>query len=95
MDKLKGGIADKIPTKAFDKKLLRKGMSVEKEHSTDPKVQKEIAKDHLAEDPKYYQKLEKIEKSASTEKTSKSDNVKISMPIGFVSGCQSVLKELK
>jgi hypothetical protein len=36
---------------------LRKGISVETEHTKDPKKAKVIALQHLAEDPKYYTKL--------------------------------------
>jgi len=43
------------------KKQLSKGMKVEMEHTTDKQKAKEIAMDHLFEDPKYYDKLEKIE----------------------------------
>lgn len=60
--KLIGGLADKIPDKAFNKKQLAKGMKVEREHTKDKQSQKEIAEDHLAEDPEYYEKLEKMEK---------------------------------
>jgi hypothetical protein len=42
-------------------KDLKKGMKVEMEHTTDVKVAKEIAFDHLYEDPKYYDKLGKME----------------------------------
>lgn len=41
---------------------LRKGIKVEMEHTTDPKIAKEIAMDHLWEDPNYYTKLNKMEK---------------------------------
>jgi hypothetical protein len=42
-------------------KDLKKGMKVEMEHTTDVNVAKEIAFDHLFEDPKYYDKLAKME----------------------------------
>lgn len=60
---LPGGKGDKKPDSAFKKESLKKGMKVESEHTKNKKVQKEIAKDHLTEDPKYYEKLEKVEKS--------------------------------
>lgn len=41
---------------------LASGIKVEKEHTSKRKVAKEIALDHLGEDPKYYEKLKKIEK---------------------------------
>ena len=40
---------------------FKKGISVEMEHTTDREVAKEIALDHLYEDPKYYTKLKDIE----------------------------------
>lgn len=39
-------------------KELDKGIKVELEHTNDRKVAKEIALDHLAEKPDYYEKLE-------------------------------------
>lgn len=41
---------------------LKKGIKVEMEHTNDPSIAREIAKDHLMEDPDYYDKLEKMEK---------------------------------
>jgi len=38
-----------------------KGYAVEREHTTDTNIAKEIALDHLYEDPNYYSKLSKIE----------------------------------
>jgi hypothetical protein len=43
-------------------KQLKMGMKVEKEHTTDSKVAKKIALDHLAELPDYYTRLKKVEK---------------------------------
>ena len=48
-------------------KDLKKGMKVEMEHTTDVNVAKEIAFDHLYEDPKYYDKLAKMEAESITE----------------------------
>lgn len=45
----------------FNSKDLLKGMVVELEHSDDELVAMELVIDHLAEDEKYYDKLEKIE----------------------------------
>ena len=45
------------------KKQLQAGIKVEKEHTTKENVAREIALDHLNEDPKYYIKLKKVEKS--------------------------------
>lgn len=43
------------------KKQLAMGMKVEMEHTKDKEKAKEIAMDHLWEDPNYYSKLKKIE----------------------------------
>lgn len=44
-------------------KQLDKGIRIEMEHTTDTEIAKEIALDHLMEDPNYYDNLEKIEKN--------------------------------
>ena len=44
------------------KRQLRKGTDVEMEHSSDEAVAREIAQDHVWEDPRYYDKLENVEK---------------------------------
>ncbi|MFW9879124.1 MAG: DUF5661 family protein [Candidatus Thorarchaeota archaeon] len=62
-DKIPGGLAEGKKIK-FNKKQLRKGIKVEMEHTNDPAIAREIAKDHLVEDPKYYDKLEKMEKAS-------------------------------
>ena len=42
---------------------FKKGYKVEREHTTDTDIAKEIAMDHLFEDPKYYTKLKKIQET--------------------------------
>lgn len=61
-DIIPGGLAKGLPDSAFNKNDLEEGIKVELEHTTSRQVAKEIAKDHLKEDPKYYKKLKKIEK---------------------------------
>jgi len=65
-DKVPGGLADKKKPSDFDPKALAKGQKVEMEHTDDPALAREIAMDHLTEDPSYYDKLEVIEKKAKT-----------------------------
>ena len=48
------------------KRQLKKGMKVEMEHDMGLKKAKKISMDHLKEDPKYYDKLEKIENKEAT-----------------------------
>jgi Protein of unknown function (DUF5661) len=46
---------------------LAKGTKVEMEHTTDPKVAREIALDHLSEKIDYYDKLKQVEEDALNE----------------------------
>lgn len=59
--KLRGGRADGRRPRDFDFKALLKGTLHELEHTSDMAVAMEIAMDHLAEDRRYYDKLDKIE----------------------------------
>lgn len=54
-----GGMADGIPFSAFDSDQLMRGTLVEMEHTDDPQLAREIAADHLAERPDYYDVLER------------------------------------
>lgn len=65
LEKIPGGLASGRDLDNFDLEQLIKGLDVEMEHTDDPMVALEIAMDHLTEDEKYYDKLEKIEKHAS------------------------------
>jgi Protein of unknown function (DUF5661) len=49
------------------KQQLKIGAKVEKEHTSDTKTAKEIARDHLGEKPDYYTRLKKVEEGAITE----------------------------
>lgn len=62
-DLISGGLADHKKPSDFSKGKLRAGVKVEKEHTDNPQVAQEIAMDHLTEDPEYYEKLKRIEKS--------------------------------
>jgi len=70
-DKIPGGLAKgkslidiakhhRVP-QADIYKQLQKGIKIEMEHTTSKEIAKEIAMDHLWEDPKYYNKLDSIE----------------------------------
>lgn len=61
-DKIPGGLAEGKSSEDFNKEQLDKGINIELEHTNDRKIAEEIAMDHLVEDPKYYNKLELIEK---------------------------------
>lgn len=72
-DKIKGGLADGMTPEDLAKKhgvdvwqiiqQIHKGVTVEKEHTGDEEAAKDIAMDHLFEDPKYYDKLADMESS--------------------------------
>lgn len=70
-EKLVGGKGDKMSLKKLSKKhkvnlidlakQFIEGLNVEMEHTNDQKKATEIVMDHLTEDPKYYDKLSKVE----------------------------------
>lgn len=68
---IQGGNGD---AQTFDIGLLAKGASVEREHVgdlNDPAklaLALDIARDHLAESPRYYDELEKMEKKLESDK---------------------------
>lgn len=62
-DAIEGGLADNINIASFNKEQLIKGIKVEFEHTNDVAIAAEIASDHLAEDPTYYDKLDQMENS--------------------------------
>jgi len=76
-----GGYADGKPDEDFDREQIIKGANVELEHvvkytdkgnkrkpkDTDLDRAKEIAKDHLAEIPDYYDRLEQLEEGAKAD----------------------------
>lgn len=75
-DFFKGGLANGMTAQELADKhglsveeieaALEKGQKVETEHTNDEKKALEIAKDHIFEDPKYYEKLAKIEDDGVT-----------------------------
>jgi hypothetical protein len=77
-DIIKGGMADNVPDNEFDDTELSKGIAVEMEHTNDPDIAKEIAKDHIFETGKkngkikspYYDELDKMEKNIEAPKVS-------------------------
>jgi 8-oxo-dGTP pyrophosphatase MutT (NUDIX family) len=59
-DRLPGGLADRSKPSDFDPKQLAMGIKVELEHTKDRGLAREIAMDHLKEDPRYYTKLKRV-----------------------------------
>lgn len=69
-EKLIGGKGDDRPDSDFCPIQLKAGTKEEMEHTTDRAKAKEIAKDHLTENSKYYEHLDKMEdKMKDTEKS--------------------------
>lgn len=76
-NKVIGGLADNKPVGDIAKKhrvstdiisdALAKGTKIEMEHTSDKDVAYEIAKDHIYEDPKYYEKLKSTNESELTK----------------------------
>lgn len=63
-DLMPGGKGDDMPDSKFKSKSLKEGSAVEsKEHGLDAARAKEIAKDHLVENPNYYKKAELLGKT--------------------------------
>lgn len=63
-DLLPGGAGDNKPDSDFSHKALEEGSEHEHEHTSNDQIAKEIAKDHLSEDPRYYEKQEALEKES-------------------------------
>lgn len=61
---LKGGKGDGKLATEFDPEQIKKGLTVEMEHTDDPMVAIEIVLDHLSEDPEYYTVKDTPEASA-------------------------------
>lgn len=61
-DKLCEGILKSVDDSVdYDPKELAKGIEVEMEHTTDKATAEIIAKQHIAENERYYSNLEKID----------------------------------
>ena len=62
---LKGvGKHKEVPVTNFDPEQVKLGLEIEKEHSDSPAIAQQIVKDHLAEIPDYYTRLNKMEDEA-------------------------------
>lgn len=66
---VQGGIAARkgVTTSDVDPGALAKGTTVEMEHTSDPKFARQIALDHLAERPDYYDMLERCESGGNRD----------------------------
>lgn len=59
---LPGGKADGKKNSDFDPRQLELGQETEREHTSDPALAREIARDHLTEDSRYYTHLREMER---------------------------------
>jgi len=66
-EQIPGGMASGRKPADFDAEQLRAGTKVEMEHTTNRWMAREIAMDHLVEDPHYYVKLKKMEARKALE----------------------------
>ena len=81
-DKLKGSMEDQHKQLAKMHKVtvdeinaqVQKGVKVEMEHTNDEDIAHEIAMEHVYEDPKYYDKLSKIEEAKKAGSESSKEN---------------------
>lgn len=98
-DLLKGGLSDDLTLKDIadkhkvDISELRKqfqmGIEVEKEHTDNESVAKEITLDHLFEDPEYYTKLANMENGEGAQADSTNKEIKLSKDCAL---CDKILK---
>jgi len=72
-DRIQGGKAEGMSASEFPADQLRRGTEVEKEHTPDPAVAREIAKDHLEEFDNYYTELDKMEKGLKAQKEKRAE----------------------
>lgn len=68
-----GGVGDDTDDDDVDPYELKKGILVEMEHTTNKNIAKEIALDHLSEDPSYYTKLASIHKENPKKSAKRTD----------------------
>lgn len=80
VDQLTGGLADKKKPEDFDPEQLAMGIKVEMEHTNDPAKAKEIAMDHLVEDPNYYTHLKAMEEKHQGKEEVKKVEIKGELP---------------
>jgi hypothetical protein len=67
-DQIPGGKSDDIPDDEFDEDAVEQGKKVEMEHTDDPELAEEIARDHLSEFSDYYDALAKMEDELKSKK---------------------------
>jgi hypothetical protein len=89
-DVLPGGLAEQVPEHLFDRSQLAMGIEVELEHTDDPAIAEEIAKDHLAEQilagvpQDYYTRLKQMEEGMHASHANAGGRPETYLPIEYV-----------
>ena len=73
-DQLPGGPADKMKPEDFDKEALEAGTEDEMEHTTSRSLAREIAMDHLAQDPHFYDDKKKKKRKKKPDDVKKDED---------------------
>jgi len=100
-DLIPGGIDKGSPDSDFDPKQLEKGIEIEMEHTDDPEIAKEVAKDHLSEVQNYYltdkgeSRLDILEEDADKEYEEQIAGKKAVRHPSFVMEVIELIDELK
>ena len=70
-ERIPGGRSEGKDPSKYPKDQMDIGEDIEKEHTPDPAVAKEISRDHLEEFPNYYTGLKDMEKRLDKQKKKK------------------------
>lgn len=76
-DYIPGGRASGMCPADFDPAELRRGTAVEREHTGDDRIAREIAMDHLDEHPRYYDALEQMERKLAAIPNKRGSRVRV------------------
>lgn len=71
-DVLHGGAADNLPDREFSPSDLAEGIKHERKHTDNDQIAKEIAKDHLHEEPTYYEEHKEAPEDGDVKKAYRS-----------------------
>jgi len=93
-DMVPGGLSDGMTAKDLADKhgvdiaeieaAIEKGIKVEMEHTADEKIAREVAMDHIFEDPKYYDKLADMENESETVEEGNEEKVALELYVKMV-----------
>lgn len=67
-ERIPGGRAEGKDPNKYDSKEMNIGIGVEKEHSSNIDIRKEISRDHLEEFSNYYTRLKEMEEKLKKDK---------------------------